>query len=405
MRHIPLLAAPLLLIGLGATPRGALADDSRALPRPVALPASREAPAVAEEPPLLPRPYVERAWRAVHPAYRRAYVLSYRSPDLLSNDPDEQWGRDDSRLEAGGILSDFPLWLARHAGAIRAARAQGRPVLLSLHFHSGYGVGIVSYSTDLSRAEAANYPWLIRTLTSAGLHTADVTIAVDTCNSQATAAHQLRPDLIPRGVEAFPPFAAWRRGAPGRAASPQISAWPQFVQDRVRAHLAPAHRGRREHVRTVPLVPLSPAERGSFQAHLYGQKGVILATPCLFNLLRLGPEPAGTLTANLLRGRIDTSWIAGLLQQNNREFVRFREFAFLEAAGPGPVGGDVVVYVREVAPFAPEEQPAAGDPSPLPAKQAPERAARVEGGPASPVARPAPTSRGARAPARRAPRR
>lgn len=317
------LAAP----GVEVPPKPAIA----AVPRSDAA-TSTQAAAL----PKWPAPFVERSWKQVQPAWKRAYLLSYRSPDLLSFDPDERWGRNDGRLESGGILTEFPEWLKLHSQAIQDARVQGRPILLSLHFHSGYGVGIVSYSADLTHGEAANYPWLIRQLIAAGLNTPDVTVAVDTCNSQATSAHQLRPDLIPRGVEAFPPFAQWRRGAKN-SSLPQSVAYQRFTQARVSEHLEGGAKGRTANVRAFPLTPLTPAERADFKANMYGQRGVILATPTLFNLLRLGPNTRGSNTANLLKDRVDTVWVGGYLNENNAEFRQFREFAYLANAGPGPI--------------------------------------------------------------------
>lgn len=282
-------------------------------------------------------PFVARDWKQVNPTWKRAYLLSYRSPDLLSYDPDERWGRNDGRLESGGILTEFPEWLKLHSQAIQDARAEGRPILLSLHFHSGYGVGMVSYSADLTHAEAASYPWLIRQLIAAGLNTPDVTVAVDTCNSQATSAHQLRPDLIPRGVEAYPPFVQWRRGGKERATMSQPVAYQRFMQSRVSEHLEGGAKGRTGNVRALPLTPLTSEERASFKANMYGQRGVILATPTLFNLLRMGPDVRGTGTANLLRGKVDTVWVGGYLKENNVEFRQFKEFAYLANAGPGPI--------------------------------------------------------------------
>src|SRR5579862_8077822 len=127
----------------------------------------------------------------VNAHWRRAFVLSFRSPDLLSDEPDERWGAADDRLRAGGILADFPLWLKEQQPVIAAARAEGRPILLSLATHGGYGLGLVTYTLDLKRAQVANYPWLVRQLLGAGLGEADVTVAVDTCNAQAASAYQL----------------------------------------------------------------------------------------------------------------------------------------------------------------------------------------------------------------------
>src|SRR5438477_24219 len=85
----------------------------------------------------------------------------------VAGHPDERWGEGDERLVCGGILSDFPEWLGEHAERLAEARREGRPILLSLHVHSGYGTGLVTYSDDLTRAQAANYPWLIRRLEEA----------------------------------------------------------------------------------------------------------------------------------------------------------------------------------------------------------------------------------------------
>jgi hypothetical protein len=272
-------------------------------------------------------------WKQVHPYWRDAYVFSFRSPDLLSNQPDEQWGVDDGRLVAGGILSDFPGWLAEHADEVDDARRDGRPILLSIHTHSGFGTGLVTYSRDLQHAEAANYPWLIRRLNDAGLNTPDVTVAVDTCNAQGTAFYQIRPDLQPALVQAFGDFARWRQANPARKKLTVATAYRVFSQDHVAAHLGGKGRGRRENVTAERWEPLLPEERRAFRAHLYGPRGVILATPTFFNLLRLGPEPRGTLTGNLLTARLTGEQINGLLAQNKAEFKRFREFAFFQATG------------------------------------------------------------------------
>lgn len=278
-----------------------------------------------------------RRWRQVHPHWQKAFLLSFRSPDLLSSDPDERWGEDDGRLVAGGILSDFPRWLEDEAPEIEKARAEKRPVLLSLHVHSGYGTGLVTYGRDLLTAEVVNYPWLVRQLSLRGLNAPDVTVVVDTCNAQATAAHQLRPDLVPAGVESFAPFRQWRAASPARKKLAVGEAYRIFTQDRVRTLLGkPSARKNRENVRAAAFEPLRPEERTGFQARLYGPHGVIFATPALFNVLRLGPSPRGTLTAELLHDRLSTKMVDGLLARNRIEFKRFTEFAFLKAAGAWP---------------------------------------------------------------------
>jgi hypothetical protein len=277
----------------------------------------------------------------VHPYWQRAYVLSFRSPDLLTNEADEQWGSDDGRLVSGGILTDFPAWLGEQKEALRQARAEGRPILLSIHVHSGYGTGLVTYSADLKRAEVANYPWLLRQLSAAGLGSADVTVAVDTCNAQATAAHQIRPALIPGGVNAWKPFIAWRAASRVRKTLPLAEAYRVFERDYVATHLEGPAKGRRMNVTAasfLPLtaasfLPLTAAERGTFAARMYGSRGVILATPTFFNLLRLGPEPRGTLTANLLTDRLGSQLEEGLLDRNKADFAKFRDFRFLASAG------------------------------------------------------------------------
>lgn len=274
-----------------------------------------------------------REWKQVHPFYKDAYVLSFRSPDLLSNDPDERWGSKDARLVSGGILTDFPIWLREHEAAIETARAQGRPILLSLHTHSGYGAGLVTYEVNLRSAEAATYPWLIRTLNKHGLNTPDVTVAIDTCNAQATAAYQLRPDLYKNGVLQWANFARWRRAHPARVKLPVTEAFRIFTQDHVRQHLVGAARRSRENVRTDTYALLTPEERKAFKGRVYGPKGVIFGTPALFNLLRLGPNPQGTMTANLFTAKLDGRVVDGYLGRNKVEFRRFREFAFLSAAG------------------------------------------------------------------------
>src|SRR5687767_3144827 len=80
-----------------------------------------------------------------HPRWNEVFLVSFRSLDLLSNDPDEQWGVADGRLTSGQILTEFPLWLQEHLPAIHAARAEGRPILISLVAHGGYGTGLVTY--------------------------------------------------------------------------------------------------------------------------------------------------------------------------------------------------------------------------------------------------------------------
>jgi hypothetical protein len=278
----------------------------------------------------------EGRWKQVHPHWRDAYVFSFRSPDLLSDQPDEQWGVEDGRLIAGGILSDFPGWLAEHADEVEDARRDGRPILLSIHTHSGFGAGLVTYSRDLQHAEAANYPWLIRQLSAAGLNAPDVTVAVDTCNAQGTAFYQLRPDLQPAMVQAFGDFARWRKANPARMKLTAGTAYRVFTQDHVAAHLGGKGRGQRENVLAERWEPLRPEERRELRVRLYGPRGVILATPTFFNLLRLGPEPRGTLTGNLLTARLKGEQIDGLLAQNKSEFKRFQEFAFFQAAGDEP---------------------------------------------------------------------
>lgn len=281
-------------------------------------------------------PREEGRWRQIHPYWRDAYVFSFRSPDLLSDQPDEQWGAEDGRLVSGGILSDFPNWLAEHSDEVEDARRDRRPILLSIHTHSGYGAGLVTYSRDLQHAEAVNYPWLIRQLTEAGLNESDVTVAVDTCNAQGTAYYQIRPDLQPAAVQAFGDFARWRKASAARKKLTLATAYRVFVQDHVAPHLGGKARGRRGNVTALRWEPLSSAERRDIRVHLYGPKGVILATPTFFNLLRLGPDPRGTLTANLVTARLSGDQVDGLLAQNKAEFKRFREFAFFQVAGDGP---------------------------------------------------------------------
>jgi hypothetical protein len=275
----------------------------------------------------------ERRWSQVHPRWTRAYVLSFRSPDLLSNEPDERWGGEDGRLAAGGILTDFPDWLAEHARAIDDARDDGRPILLSLHTHSGYGAGLTTYSRDLLRAETVTYPWLVRQLLDAGLGETDVTVAVDTCNAQATAYYQLRADLEPAAVAAWAPFRKWRAKDPARVKLPLAAAYRLFTQDHVSAHLRAPAKGKRGNVEAEAWEPLTREERRDFQARLYGPRGVILATPALFNLLRLGPDVSGTLTANLLTAPLRGQQVDGFLARNKGEFRRFTQFEFLASAG------------------------------------------------------------------------
>jgi hypothetical protein len=272
-------------------------------------------------------------WKQVHPHWRDAYLLSFRSPDLLTYDADEQWGVRDARLVSGDILRDFPIWLYEQEEGIRRARRDDRPILLSLHVHSGYGTGLVTYSPDLQRGQVVNYPWLVRELIAHDLHHGDVTVAIDTCNAQATAAHQLRPDLIPAGPEAWAPMKRWRAAHSARRSLPLEQAYHLFSRDRIADHLGTPARGRRRNVEGVPYLPLTRDERRKFRARLYGQKGVIFATPALFNLLRLGPEPDGTLTANLLKDPLSGYVIDSLLSRNKSEFFKFKEYAFLADSG------------------------------------------------------------------------
>jgi hypothetical protein len=280
-----------------------------------------------------PRP--PKAPSAIAPAYRSAYLLSFRSPDLLANRADDRWGRGDSRLYVGRIATDLPVWLRWKGKEIEAAREAGRPVLLSLHVHSGFGTGLVTYTQDLRRAEAVNYPWLVRQLEALGLNAPDVAVTVDTCNAQATAAHQLRPDLVPGGVAAFPPFARWRASYPERRQLDVGSAYRLYSLDRVRQQLRRPARGSRANVAAVSYEPLTDEERAGIRCHLYGQKGVIISTPALFNLLRLGPDGlAGTNTADLLHDRLELRVLPdSTLAGNLREFHRFDNFPFLAQAG------------------------------------------------------------------------
>lgn len=289
-------------------------------------------------------------WRQVFPEYQGAYLLSFRSPDLLTDDVDERWGRADRRLVSGGILSDFPNWLREHAHHIEDARDLHRPIILSLHVHSGFGTGLVTYSGDLKRAEVANYPWLIRQLEDARLDRDDVTVTVDTCNAQSAAGHQIRPDLAPKGVEGWAPFQQWRRAIPFRQRLTLASAYRVFAQDHVASHLGGKYRGHRASVTAASFVPLTHSERSDFQARVYGQSGVIIATPALFNVLRLGPDLRGTHTANLLTDRLELRVLDGGLNQNRAEFARFQEFGFLAAAGTpdmdAPVAAEPVERTR-----------------------------------------------------------
>jgi hypothetical protein len=266
---------------------------------------------------------------------RSAYILSFRSPDLLANRADDRWGRGDGRLYAGRIVSDLPTWLRWKVREIQAAREIGRPILLSLHVHSGFGTGLVSYTQDLRHAEAVNYPWLVRLLESCGLNQPDVMVTIDTCNAQATAAHQLRPDLVPGGVSAFGPFAAWRSRHPARRQMDVGSAYRLFSVDRVRRQLTASVRGNRENVNAVAYEPLTEDEKASLKLSLFGQKGVIISTPALFNLLRLGPAGLqATNTADLLHGRLELRILGDdTLAGNVREFRRFSDFSFLAQAG------------------------------------------------------------------------
>ncbi|HTE20570.1 MAG TPA: hypothetical protein VK689_19560 [Armatimonadota bacterium] len=315
----------------------------------------------------------EKSWRQVHPRWRRAFILSFRSLDLLSNEADEQWGVKDGRLVSGNILTDFPLWLQEQKPAVNAARAEGRPILLSLHTHGGYGTGIVTYTQDLKLAQVANYPWLVRQLIAAGLGGDDVTVAIDTCNAQATAAHQLRPDLIRAGVDAWPVFAKWRAAEASRKGLPVRNAYRLFAQDRVRAHLAAPARGTRRNVKVADLEPLTPEERGQFRARMYGPKGVIFGTPAFFNLLRLGLDTRGTLTADLLNGPLERVVLGSLLPQNTAEFRKFREFAYLDTTGVGNVSVVVAERSQPQVVTKPSDEPAPAAQVDVPGKEVPSR--------------------------------
>jgi hypothetical protein len=287
-----------------------------------------------------------------HPRWNRVFLLSFRSLDLLSNEPDEQWGVSDGRLTSGRILTDFPVWLQEQQSAIEAARAEGRPILISLVTHGGYGTGLVTYSQDLKTAQVANYPWLIRRLTEAGLADENVTVSIDTCNAQAAGAHQLRPDLVPAGVNAWPPFTQWRRSDPHRLRLTTSEAYALFAQDRVRAHLAPSARGSRKNVAASELVPLTTEERRKFRGRLYGPKGVIFGTPALFNLLRLGLDTRGTYTANLLTAPLEKRVLNSGRVVNEAEFRRFKDFAFLDATGVDTVAAAVRSRPEPAMPMA-----------------------------------------------------
>jgi hypothetical protein len=189
----------------------------------------------------------------------------------------------------------------------------------------------------------------MRILLDEGLAGSDVSVAVDTCNAQATAFYQIRPDLQPKGVEAWSDFRQWRAKAAARKKLSTANAYPVFSRDHVAAHLGRAARGKRENVRSASWQPLRAEERRAFRARLYGPKGVILATPTFFNLLRLGPDPRGTLTENLLTARLRGNQIDGLLARNKAEFKRFTEFEFLRWSGlegPGRDRREVAVTTR-----------------------------------------------------------
>ena len=55
---------------------------------------------------------------------RNAFILSFRSPDLVTNEPDERWGRRDDRLRPGMILTDLPPWLAWKLRDVQQAREE-----------------------------------------------------------------------------------------------------------------------------------------------------------------------------------------------------------------------------------------------------------------------------------------
>lgn len=276
----------------------------------------------------------------VVPSLRSAFILSFRSPDLTTNRPDERWGRQDGRLFPGRIISDFPKWLRWKQRDLWIARAAGRPIIVSLHVHSGFGTGLVTYTSDLKKAEAVNYPWLLRQLDAAGLNAPDVTVTVDTCNAQATAAHQLRRDLVPGGVAQFASFASWRRADAARQKMAVGAAYRLYSLDRVRLQLAPAARKNRANVQAVAYEPLTASEWAEIQCDLYGQKGVEVSTPALFNLLRLGPDRLkGTNTAHLLRDRLELRILGdNTLGGNNRELRLFQDTRFLAGSGIGADG-------------------------------------------------------------------
>jgi len=297
---------------------------------------------------------------AVTRELRNAFILSFRSPDLVTDHPDERWGRADDRLRPGMILTDLTPWLAWKMRDVKAARAAGRPILLALNVHSGFGTGLVTYTASLQRAQAVNYPWLARQLLKVGLNSPDVVVTIDTCNAQATAAHQLRPDLIPEGIAAFPPFRKWRSQYAERQQLPIGQAYRLYAIDRVREQLAPRYRRSRANVTAIPFEPLTEEERSKIAFRICGQKGVIVGTPAMFNMLRLGPQRlAGTDTADLLHDPLETVVLGdSSLPRNLREFRQYRDFVFLSQAGSRPV------KPRAVAATKPKSVPAAKPPAP-----------------------------------------
>ena len=52
--------------------------------------------------------------------FREAYILSFRSPDLVRPVPEDRWGQKDERFYWGRIATDFPVACASSSIAIIA---------------------------------------------------------------------------------------------------------------------------------------------------------------------------------------------------------------------------------------------------------------------------------------------
>ena len=91
-------------------------------------------------------------------------------------------------MRPGMILTDLVPWLAWKMRDVEAPARRAGPSCSALDVHSGFGTGLVTYTADLQRRRQTNYPWLVRQMLKIGLNSPDVTVTIDTCNAQATAA-------------------------------------------------------------------------------------------------------------------------------------------------------------------------------------------------------------------------